>query len=327
MSATAAFHSSSGEGTGIVRFGSFALQLEPDQSFWAGVMLRRFRATPRPQAGVAVDMVLRIRAAPEARPSILEGDALRVERQGDRARVWCDMMTLDVDFAARPATSLLRVHDGGAGEPLLEHCFAVFLHKLLQMAGVVRLHAAAVETPVAGGRTVVMLGDKGAGKSTLSLAFGRAGARVLADDQVVLRRRGDSVVISGCDGNVRLTEQSERHFVDEPLAAEAQNFGGVWKKEVRLDRLVNAMPYCDRRAARLYFPRVGSRFALEPVGRTAALIRILDAISPAHGFDGPSDRMDLVRLVTEFVASLDCFDLELSSDLAELDRVVDAVWS
>ena len=33
----------------------------------------------------------------------------------------------------------------------------------------------------------MFLGDKGAGKSTISLALGRAGATVLADDQIVIR--------------------------------------------------------------------------------------------------------------------------------------------
>jgi hypothetical protein len=43
---------------GIVRFGTFAVRLDTEEPFWAGVMLRRFRATPRPDGAVAPDLVL-----------------------------------------------------------------------------------------------------------------------------------------------------------------------------------------------------------------------------------------------------------------------------
>jgi len=309
-------------GSGIVRFGSFALLVDAIEPFWAEMMLRRFRTAPRPHPGVSPDMVLRIRFDPDARPAVLEGDALRVDRDRDGVRVRCDMMTLDVALTAAPATAELKVHDGGAPEPLMEHCFSIFLHKLLQIAGIVRLHAAAVERPRSGD-AILFHGDKGAGKSTLATAFGRAGARVLADDQIVVRQRNGSIAVSGCDGNVRLTEKSEVHFLAEPLPVAAQDYGGVWKKEVPLARLVPAIPYCDRVVSRLYFPRVGDRFGVTPVGRREALVRILDAVSPAHGFAGPADRIELLRLVSDLVAPVECFDLELSPDLADLERVVE----
>lgn len=312
---------------GMMRFGTFALAIDADNPFWAMVLPRRFRAAPQPHPGVDTDMVLRIRHRPALRPAVLAGDVLSIERTVDRARVGCDMMTLEVDFAARPAVAELAVHVGDAAEPEIEHCFAVFVHKLLQLSGVVRLHAAAVEIASRSGAafTHVFLGDKGAGKSTLALALGRAGGRVLADDQLVLRRRGGGIAVSGCDGNIRLTAEAERHFLTRPLAVAAQDYAGTWKKEVRLDSLASAIPHSDRTARRLYFPRVGRRLAIAPVGRRAALLRVLDSIALAHGFAGAADRMELVQMVTDFVMPIDCFDLELSPDLDELDRVIESL--
>jgi hypothetical protein len=149
-------------------------------------------------------------------------------------------MTLELDTAPQPMHAALSVHPYQGGEPLLEHGFAVFLHKVLQMCGIVRLHGAAVECA---GATHVFIGDKGAGKSTIALALGRAGGRVLADDQLVARRRGSQMAVSGCDAFIRLTEKSEQHFFERPLAPPPQDFAGVLKKEVGLEALASAIPF------------------------------------------------------------------------------------
>ena len=210
------------------------------------------------------------------------------------------------------------MHPDERKAPYVEHYFAVSLHKLLQLCGVVRLHGAAVEVA---GATHVFLGDKGTGKSTIALALGQAGGRVLADDQLVIRRRGAATVVSGCDGNIRLTDESERHFLDAPLDARPADFGGVMKKEVPLDWLVSAIPHEDRVASRLYFPAVGQRLAVRPISRRATVVRILNDIAPAHRFAGTADQWDLVRFVTDFVEPLACADLELSPDLTDMARL------
>jgi len=234
------------------------------------------------------------------------------------------LMTLVADLADRPAPALLTMHAPAWSDSDLEHCYAVFVHKLLQLCGVVRLHGAAIDFA---GRTHVLLGDKGAGKSTTSLALGQAGGHVLADDQIVVRQRGERVVVSGCDSNIRLTEETERHLLAHPLEVSPQDFAGTLKKEVTLEGLVTAVPYEDRPATRIYFPRVGDHFSVRPVTGRTAVVRILDAVAPAHGFAGPADRWDLVRLVTRFVTPAACFDVELSPRLAELDRFVEFMRS
>ena len=312
------------DASGIVRFGTFALQLQTEQSFWADVMLRRFRAAPGRHPGVTPDVVVRVR--PDWGDPVPAGgqDTLRVERTRARVRVLSDVMSLEVDDAARPRMADLHVHPRDRDQPYLEHFFAVLIHKLLQLCGVVRLHGAAVE---AGGLTSVFVGGKGSGKSTIALAAGRAGGRVLADDHIVIRRGAGGIAVSGCDGNIRLTEASERHFFRNPLAAVAGDFGGVLKKEVPLAGLVLSIPYQNRAASRLYFPFVGDHLAVRPVSRRVAVERILNDIAPAHRFDGPADQWDIMQLVTDFVTPLACADLELSTTLLHIESLMDVLDS
>lgn len=302
-----------------IRFGSFTLAFGGLDAFWTGALARRFRTAPREWPALRPDVTLRLERRPEAAPACRLGDALEVARDGARVRVRCDLMTLAGDLGAASPEVQLTFHAPGWTDEALEHSFTVFVHKLLQLCGVVRLHGAAVTW---NGRTHVLLGDKGAGKSTTALALGQAGAVVLAEDQIVIRQRATRMLVSGCDGNIRLTAETERALLDRPLEVAPLDFAGTPKKEVSLEGLVPVRPYDDQVAHRLYFPRVGRRFGVHAVGRREAALRVLDAIGPAHGFAGPADRWDLVRLVTAFVAPLDCFDVELSDDLARLDEFI-----
>jgi hypothetical protein len=194
---------------------------------------------------------------------------------------------------------------------------------LLRHFGRVQLHGAAVEVD---GRAIVFLGDKGAGKSTLSLALGRAGVTVLTDDQLVVRR-GTPMSVSGVDGGLRLTEQTERHFFERPLAASPQEYGGFVKKEVALADHVRALPRVDFEPVALFFPTVGDRVEVAPVSRMEAIRRVLAPVVPLHRFAGADDQRDFVRMVSELVQSVEVHDLQLSRDLTDLSGVVEMVRS
>lgn len=60
------------------------------------------------------------------------------------------------------------------------------------MIGRLRMHATAVAID---GRAVLLRGASGAGKSDLALRLIDAGARLVADDQSELRRRGDAIIV------------------------------------------------------------------------------------------------------------------------------------
>jgi hypothetical protein len=169
----------------------------------------------------------------------------------------------------------------------------------------------------------VFLGDRGAGKSTISLALGRAGATVLADDQIVVCSTDGRVFVSGVDGALRVTEKTEDFFFTAPIDAPAADFAGVAKKEVALADHVPAAPGVDEVPNELMFCCVGDRFELRPLARSEAVRRVAGSVLPHHRFAGAEDQADFLGLVTTFVQSVDVFELQLSPNLADLDRLVD----
>jgi hypothetical protein len=281
-----------------------------------------FRVWARPDDPTPPDMELFIVDGTEARARV-DGvdDALSLESSGDQERLTTSITELVIERCSKPVRARLTVAPHGQDPEFVAHYIVVNIRALLRRLGYVQLHGAAATID---GRTVVLLGDKGAGKSTLSLAIGRAGGTVLADDQLVLHV-GDAVTISGVDGGLRLTAETERHFFTAPLAHEAQDFAGTLKKEVPLGDYVDAAPVTEAEPTACYFPRVGGRVEVVPIGRAVAVTRLLEALVPLHRFAGASDQLAFVRMITAFVGSVEVYDLTLSPDLTALDDVVAAL--
>ena len=227
---------------------------------------------------------------------------------------------LTLDRATAPACPRLVVHVANQRDEFVDHYIVMHLQKLLQQLGCLRLHGAAVKL---GGTTAVFLGDKGAGKSTISLALGSCGRdrpRRRPDRRPAHRWAACSS--SGVDGALRVTEKTERYFFTEPIRATPADFGGVTKKEVALGDHVPASPGVDEVPSELVFPRVGDRFEIRPLPRREAVRRVVQSVQSFHRFAGPEDQADFLGLVTAFVQSVDVFELQLSPDLAELDRLI-----
>jgi hypothetical protein len=74
---------------------------------------------------------------------------------------------------------------GGISEPLLRHLLLdQVIPRLVGQRGQLVLHASAVELP--DGKGVVFIGKSGSGKSTMASSFYRSGARLVADDCLLL---------------------------------------------------------------------------------------------------------------------------------------------
>jgi hypothetical protein len=213
-----------GPTSGTIRLGALTIDLIADDDTWAETFALRFRCALEPHAVTPPDVVLRVESIGERLPAASGlGPSLEVEREGSTVHYRSGVMDLTADLAASPVETVVTVRPDGQVTPHLHHLFAVHVDALLLTLGAIRLHGAAIEF---GGSTNMFLGDKGAGKSTTSLALGLAGGRVLADDQLLVRRTDGGIRVSGVDGNVRLTTKTESHFLTEPLDAEAVDYGG-----------------------------------------------------------------------------------------------------
>lgn len=302
-----------------LRFGSLDLRLHARPRYVEVFPLHfRLWATDDDDSTPDVELVITDDEEPRALVEHVR-DPLVEQLTATGRRLCTSISTLEVDQRALPARASLVMHPAGQDDAYVDFYVAMNVRALLRAFGRVQLHGAAVVTAH---RTALFLGDKGAGKSTIALAFGRAGAGVLADDQVMLRADDDQIRISGVEGGLRVTAQTERHFFDAPLDATPRDFGGTLKKEVRLGDHVHARPNHDYELDALYFPRVEREFAVAPLARSVALSRVLESVVPLHRFAGMRDQSEFVRTMTRFVSSVEVYELTLGTDLAGLDALV-----
>lgn len=145
--------------------------------------------------------------------------------------------------------------------PLLGPVLALYLHR----SGRLVLHASAVEVE---GRAFVVLGDKGAGKSTMAGALVSAGHRLLSDDLVVVTRDEDGeLFIEAAAGQLKLYPDSLGAMkLPDHVTIDADLHPAVPKRQYRL-----AEPFQLRAA---------------PLGAVVALVRDghprFDVLSPAE---------------------------------------------
>lgn len=227
--------------------------------------------------------------------------AAALRRDGERTLIELDVVRPEIgDFE-------LAVH------------LSVLLHKVLFLTDRLLLHAAAVRLDDS---VTVFVGDKGAGKTTLSLAVARAGGTILAEDHVLVRRHGGRFLVSGCDQRARLTEATERHFFPDSVDGPFRDLGGVRKRELRVADHFDSAPFRDFAPDRLCFIRVGERLSLERVSAARVLTSLLDATRKLQRFANADDQRRFLDFLAAFAASVPAFAAELSPDLDELERMI-----
>ena len=166
-----------------------------------GLCFRSEIALPElPAGGAAADVTIRRGrvAVPASGDAALfgDGEALFAWRAVGRFRVRPDEIV--VDASADVSDELIAF-------PLLGPVLATLLH----LRGLFVLHASAVTTRPSNGSgkdgAIVLLGHKGAGKSSTAAALVAAGHRLLADDIVALRDAPDGPVLLGGIAQMKLS--------------------------------------------------------------------------------------------------------------------------
>lgn len=132
--------------------------------------------------------------------------AARLERRDDVFRLQFDD-TGTFDVSADGATIAWTAAPAATPELVRSDVLGRVLSVAIHLAGGVCLHGSAVAV---NGRALIIVGEKGQGKSTLAMSLVRAGANLLADDTV--RLTTDPVRIAPGVPALRLRADSAAHF-------------------------------------------------------------------------------------------------------------------
>jgi hypothetical protein len=229
-----------------------------------------------------------------------------------------EALTAEAFLTAAPPRFVVAVRRPTIAEYELKVHVTVVLYKLLFFLERLALHAAAVRMH---GLVNVFFGGKGAGKSSTSLQLARSGGTVLGEDRLVLRRSDGDFLVSGSGEIFRVTEKTERHFFSAPLDAEIRDVGGVRKKEFRVARFFSAAPHVDFPIDRVFFNRVGERFAIERLSRQETLLELIRETKASLRFAGAEDYRSYLAYLRAFAETTPAFRLELSPELSDLERL------
>jgi hypothetical protein len=244
-----------------------------------------------------------------------------VEGRAPDLAVFCTEMVRVAIIGAQPPTIYLatdaalpvyerRVHLTVAMNAVLFH-----FHRILLHAGAVRL----------GGRVHLFVGERGSGKTTVSLRLAAAGGTLLCDDHVVIRHGRRHFTASGCSARTRLTADTEQFLLARPLAIAAQDFAGMLKKDVDAGALCTSRPFRDYTAHAVYFPRLGTRFHLRRMSRHEGMATLLRHWRSALRFREAVQFKRCLDFFAAFAAQVESFELELSPRLADLDQLADSL--
>jgi hypothetical protein len=306
--------------------GSLTLGVRARPDSYGELLAGLFKQTlrPRPVRGRGLDATLVITRAPgrqrsRGRPGIPE-DGLVVSRRADgRFRLATEMLDAVLDLSQRPGAWRIVVRDSAYSAEAQRTHLSVATHRCLLATGRVHVHAAAI---LLDGRVSLFVGDRGAGKSTISLWLASHGGKILSDDHVVLRRSGRRFWVSGCEETSRVTPKTEAFVFSRPLAIEAQDFAGSWKKEFRVADFFPSIPFRDYPIHRILFSRVGAQFRVKPMSPHQATLQLIEKTRRAFRFADATDYREFLDYWTTLAGAVPAFELELSPDLRQLRRLV-----
>lgn len=288
-----------------------------------GSLLRQPLQTP-PHAQVDVEVELCdapaasewFPAAPLTEPTIARQERVNAHTQ----MLYTGWLRVFVDALRAPLRVTILVREPQYSERAFrDHLFEIFC-KLLFLYDRFYVHAAALEFQ---GAVNLFVARGSNGKTTLSIQLANAGATILSEDHILLRRDAENQFwVSGCQDTLRVTAKTEQ-LLANPLSQIAVDAVGGPKKEIRVAELFSAAPYRDFPIHRVFFNRLGETFSIQPLSRRDAQLQLMYM---TRSFFRHSDPDDLARYLDFFgalVRERECYALELSPDLSTLGQLVD----
>jgi hypothetical protein len=187
------------------------------------------------------------------------------------------------------------------------------------------LHASAVRV---GSSVVGFVGAPGRGKSTLAAALARAGACVVADDALVLERRGTEVVAVPFGMGLRLCPDAARAVLGNTCAMRLTRIGlRASKRLVPHDATSLRFARGPARLERLYILDVARQRLMTRVDRLAGADAVLPLVSCAFHLDveEPQSLRTSFGRVLDLVQAVPVRRLRAVRRLDALDEIVAAI--
>lgn len=255
-------HVSTEQDVGITLSNRFEMFRVPD-SFAADCTVRWFRGVVEPSYGEVMQRTEIWEARRQG-----DGRECTVFVSGDRRRPYLSL-TFEPDF--RAATIVHELEASARGfVPELHPLSEYLTSRVLTWAGRVEVHASAA---VAGGRALLFVGHSGAGKTTMSIIAGKAGALVLSDDRVILGMHGGRPLVWG----------TPWHGSGWFTSADSSELGGVFLLRHGEETRVIPLSYAET-IKHLFVRAIQVRARADEVLQTHAVLEEILAVVPAFEF-------------------------------------------
>lgn len=289
-----------------VRWETRGLASDPARRLFAG-----FAACAETgDADLAITIDAGARALPDAsdfRPAFFQGNVRGLEKHGEFR-----LMAPAAEVAIAADGRRIEAH---VDAPTLnERGFAnttlvIALAIALRQHGLFHMHAGAL---VRGdGRRVLVMGDSGAGKSTVTLALLDAGARPLGDDTLFLAERDGAPTLLAFARPFHLAPATAAAFPALPTTSRDAN----GKSEIALDALPGRA--IDRMSAPdvVLFPVVTREATTRavPIDAAEAFGQALRSIALV-AVDGMTHKVEQLALLRALLANARAFELHLGAD-------------
>lgn len=237
-----------------------------------------------------------------------------VEDASGASYVTDDGSSAAVDHATGALTLDLRPAVFEAPYSTWADLFAAPLSAHWRACGYFPLHAAAVSI---GPATVVIVGESGAGKTTMALALVDAGGRWRADDKLLVHAGTQAVTAVSLYRNTNLPPRTIAHHASLAFALAKPPINETNdKRPCALDEVASAVDLTPFVPTAVLFPRQvkAPTSVLRPISQVACLMRLAEQ-SPTYGWR-PRIRLQQ-QVLAALAAQAPAFEVDSGTDVLE----------
>jgi hypothetical protein len=188
---------------------------------------------------------------------------------------------------------------------------------MLKRRGQFSIHAAALTLR---GRGLLIAGDSGTGKTTLTVVLLRAGFGFLGDDTVFLSGDGDTPRVLAFPDEIDLTDQTASFFPELVRLLELPKRAGFPKRSMHVDDFAFSRIAWESVPSALVFPGVNGtgRSYVEPMARDEALVELAPNVLLTEASSSQAHLNALARLIR----ASRCYRLSAGRDFEEIVKLM-----